>query len=163
MFGFVWKLLREDIERGMNEWTNKNYSNDNCSYIAPASLWILTVLRSVNLRWQSVVACRRRIYHLYLKIPRRHRFAAVPGIATVDAVVGCFAGNGTFVATFRRQHWCFRAWRHVSSVQNQKATQEQCSRVITKKKIVSIHCLGLFESYDSIKDIKRGSKSKKSQ
>ena len=27
------------------EWTNKNYSNDNYSYIAPASLWILTLLR----------------------------------------------------------------------------------------------------------------------
>jgi len=26
-----------------------------------------------------------------------------------------------------------------------------------------MHCLGLFESYASIKDIKRGTKSKKSQ
>ena len=34
------------------EWTNKNYSNDNYSCIAPASLWILTYLnRCYEDRW----------------------------------------------------------------------------------------------------------------
>ena len=41
LFGWLESYdLREDNKE---EWTNKNYSNDNYSYIAPASLWILTV------------------------------------------------------------------------------------------------------------------------
>ena len=49
-------------------------------------------------------------------------------------------------------------WQCVICFKNQNSERiEQCSRVVThkKKNIVSIHCLGLFESYDSIKDIRR--------
>ena len=48
------------------------------------------------------------------------------------------------------------------SLKQSSCKDEQCSRVITERNKQLVYtCLDLFESYDSIKDIKRGIKSKK--